>query len=341
MGLKLELDFDEFLKPKKQNIQTEPGDASDAVPKALAAIFGGGRAAGAAGQRAAKAIETENISAYIDLYFDSLPLEERPNEKTLEQYRASIQTFIKTVGDKPLHQLDRKDANRFEDVIKKMPANSTKLANTRSLSVDEVVALCLPPMSTTNAKNIARRTNNFLRFAYRRIGMADAPFQLLDDVKVAKRLKGEKRRQVFTDDELRQIFNPETLAVGHQAKPYMFWIPLIAAHSGMRINEIEQLLLSDTTLIKGIHCFTVTDELDPDDEEDQEELTRRKSVKTEAGKALCRSTPNSLSWAYCLMPICCGRLDTAACFPTWQQITATVLVNQLQSNSAAISTDSN
>lgn len=56
-----------------------------------------------------------------------------------------------------------------------MPANSTKLADTRDLSIDEVVALGRPPMSLTNAKNIARRTNKFLRWAFRQED-TDAPF---------------------------------------------------------------------------------------------------------------------------------------------------------------------
>jgi integrase len=283
MGLKLEFHFDELCPSKKfVKLQTEPEDTPEIVAAALAGLQGISPA-GAAPQAKAQAPESEKISAYIDPYFDNLPLEQRPKGKTLEQYRASIQTFIKIVGDKPLLQLGRKDANRFEDIIKKMPANSTKLANTRELSVDELVALGLPPMSLTNAKNIARRTNKFLRFAFRREGV-DAPFQLLDEVKVAKRAKGENRRQVFTDDDLRLIFNPETLATGQQAKPYMYWVPLIALHSGMRINEIAQLLLSDLTVIDGIECFNVTDEPDPNDEDDKQELARRKSVKTEAGK---------------------------------------------------------
>lgn len=283
VGLTMELHLDDLFPSKKVvKLQTEPGDTPEIVAAALAGLQGLSTA-GAAGQAKFQATDSPNISAYIDLYFDDIPLEQRPKGKTLEQYRASIQTFIKIVGDKPLLQLDRKDANRFEYVIKKMPANSTKLSNTRDLSIDEVVALGLTPMSLTNAKNIARRTNKFLRWAFRQEG-TDAPFQLLDEVKVAKRAKGEKRRQVFTDDDLRLIFNPDTLAAGQQAKPYMYWVPLIALHSGMRINEIAQLWLSDLTVIDGIDCFNVTDEPDPNDEDDKQELARRKSVKTEAGK---------------------------------------------------------
>lgn len=54
----------------------------------------------------------------------------------------------------------------------------------------------------------------------------------------------------------------------------------------MRVNEIAQLLLSDLTVIDGIDCFNVTDEPDANDEDDKQEIARRKSVKTEAGKRI-------------------------------------------------------
>lgn len=64
----------------------------------------------------------------------------------------------------------------------------------------------------------------------------------------------------------------------------MFWLPLIGAHSGMRINEIAQLLLSDLVMLDGVHCFNVTDSPDPDEE--PEEAARAKTIKTEAGKRI-------------------------------------------------------
>jgi integrase len=71
----------------------------------------------------------------------------------------------------------------------------------------------------------------------------------------------------------------------------MFWAPLIALHTGMRINEIAQLSLSDLAVIDGINCFNVTDEPDPNDEDDQQELARRKTLKTEAAKRIVRMHP--------------------------------------------------
>lgn len=225
---------------------------------------------------------TKPISKYIASYVESEAAEQKQEPRTLEAYQAAINTFIKIVGDKPLHCLGFEDRNRFEDVIKKLPANSTKLAASRDLGVDEMLELGLKPISLNSAKNIARRTNAFLLWACRRENIA-LPFELLDKVKIKKNAKGKQRRRAFKDDELRIVFNPATLAASNQGAPYMHWLPLISAHSGMRINEIAQLGISDIVTLNGIQCFNVTDEPDPVEER---ELIREKSVKTEAGKRL-------------------------------------------------------
>jgi integrase len=225
----------------------------------------------------------ENVSAYVEPYMRDLRAEDKQSEKTLESYLAAVKTFIKIVGDKPLLNLSHQDCNRFEDVIKRLPANSTKLEVSRNLSIDSILELNLRPMSIVNAKNIARRTNAFLHWSFRREGK-NVPFILLERTIVEKGKGKRKKRRAFNDDELRIVFDPETLGTSSQASPYMFWIPLIGVHTGMRINEIAQLELSDLIELDGIACFNVTDE--PDPEEEQEIIATTKKVKTEAGKRL-------------------------------------------------------
>jgi integrase len=145
-----------------------------------------------------------------------------------------------------------------------------------------MLELGLKPISILNAKNIARRTNVFLKWAFRR-EFSKPPFELLDDVKLTKKKKGAKKRRAFTDEELRIVFNPVTLGKSTQPSPYMFWLPLIGVHTGMRINEISQLNLADLVIRDGIPCFNVTDEPDPEEEAELLE-TAAKSVKTEAAK---------------------------------------------------------
>jgi integrase len=61
----------------------------------------------------------------------------------------------------------------------------------------------------------------------------------------------------------------------------MYWLPLIGLHTGMRINEIAQLVLADVGWHDGIACFHVTD-----DDADEAQGRRAKRVKTDAGRRM-------------------------------------------------------
>jgi integrase len=123
-----------------------------------------------------------------------------------------------------------------------------------------------------------------LTWAFRREG-GKPPFQLMGNVRITARSKTVQRR-AFTDDELRILFSLTTYAQGRQQSPYTYWLPLIGLHTGMRINEIAQLALSDITIEDGIVCLHVTDDADDDDDDDGVRRRRAKRVKTEAGRRI-------------------------------------------------------
>jgi len=105
----------------------------------------------------------------------------------------------------------------------------------------------------------------------------------MSNVRITARSKTVQRRP-FTDNELSTLFNPETYAQGRQQSPYIYWVPLIGLHSGMRLNEIAQLALADIGLHDGIACFHVTDVGGDDDEAAHQR--RGKRVKTDAGRRI-------------------------------------------------------
>jgi integrase len=61
----------------------------------------------------------------------------------------------------------------------------------------------------------------------------------------------------FSKSDLQHIFKPRTYK-----QTWQKWVPLIALYSGMRPNEICQLLTSDIKKIEGIWCFDVQDSHD-------------------------------------------------------------------------------
>ena len=90
--------------------------------------------------------------------------------------------------------------------------------------------------------------------------------RLPDDV--AKRNK----RFPFTPTQLQTIFDAPLyrgcvdgerayfLPGAERPRNARFWIPLIALHTGMRLNEICQLDVTDVRALDGIQCFVVSEE---------------------------------------------------------------------------------
>lgn len=87
-------------------------------------------------------------------------------------------------------------------------------------------------------------------------------------------VKKRDKRRPFSIEQLRRIFNSPLYTgcvddvygyakVG-DARPRRarFWIPLIALFSGMRMNEICQLKVSDIRTLDGVQCFVVIEDGD-------------------------------------------------------------------------------
>jgi integrase len=280
VGWITEISLDEFRRPKSVKFTSEPGDPPGEMASAIRAVLETTPASAVEVRQAQVTVDVSKLlSSYVEPYLAHVQTANRPTGKTLDSYRAAITLFIDIVGDKPLNTLAVHDQNKFEDTIGKVPANRTKIAQARALSLDEMIALDVPKLSLQSAKNIAQRTNNFLTWAFRREG-GKLPFELMGNVRITVRSKTVQRR-AFTDDELHTLFSPATYAQGRQQSPYTYWLPLIGLHSGMRINEIAQLALADIGSRDGITCFHVTD--DGDDETDGR---RAKRVKTDAGRRI-------------------------------------------------------
>jgi hypothetical protein len=268
IGLITELSIDEYRNPRLKLIP-EPGDTPEDRIQAqveflrAVAIADTGGKSGAAKPAPNQALHAHSyacadveasttpvLSSYLEQYLAKGFVTAKPTRKTLDSYRAAIGLFIDIVGDKPLCALCVVDQNRFEDTIGKVPANRIKIASTRALSLDEMINFDLPKLSPQSTKNIAQRTNNFLIWAFRREG-SKPPFELMGNVRITARSKTVQRR-AFTEHELTTLFSTATYAQGRQQSPYMYWLPLIGLHTGMRINEIAQLELADIASQDGI-----------------------------------------------------------------------------------------
>ena len=84
----------------------------------------------------------------------------------------------------------------------------------------------------------------------------DNPFECLT-------LKNDKRpheqRSAYNDDQLGVIFSHKIFTDRKYRHPYMFWVPLLALFTGMRLEEICQLHVEDIRMEDEIWVIDVND----------------------------------------------------------------------------------
>ena len=215
----------------------------------------------------------------------------RWSASTRQSYDTCRKLAISVIGpDVPMGVLGRTHCRDFLDVLRHLPRNANKRfpkltareASQRGRERGDVDAI-----SAANVNVNLANLSSFLNWAVNEELLARNPMRglrLHDDV--AKKDK----RNPFSADQLRKIFDAP-LYTGcldgerGYAKPGFarprnarFWVPLIALHSGMRLNEICQLDVADIRLIDGVWCFVVCENsLDGSDD---------KALKTAASERL-------------------------------------------------------
>lgn len=176
--------------------------------------------------------------------------------RTVGDYEATLDLFIKRVGNLPIRTVTRKTINDF------------KVAMTGSMS-----------LRTLDKKILV--IHGLFRYATSSgdfNGDNPASRQVVLRKSDKRKLKNYKS---FTSDHLKLIFSPLTYQE-HNPKPHQYWTPLIALYSGARIEEICQLLISDIRDVEGIQCFDIKDDDD-------------QSIKTGASKRLIPVHPTLIA----------------------------------------------
>lgn len=88
---------------------------------------------------------------------------------------------------------------------------------------------------------------------------------------INKNNKTVKNRESFSNDDLKAIFNPETLPT--KAHPDQFWLPLLGLFTGARVSELAQIHRIDIGEKNNFYTISINDE-------------EEKRVKSDAGKRI-------------------------------------------------------
>ena len=224
----------------------------------------------------------------------------RWSASTRQAYETTRRFVVGVLGEHfPVGALARSHCRDYLEVLRHMPRNAAKRFPKLSLRAASKLAReqgDIELVSAANANTHLANFSSFLNWAVNEELLARNPMRglrLPDEV--AKRDK----RHAFSAKQLEAIFNAPLYrgcldGERGNAKPGLerprnarFWVPLIALHTGMRLNEICQLDTSDIREVDGFHCIIVSEQsLNGSDD---------KAIKTVASERLVPLHPTLVS----------------------------------------------
>ncbi|WP_248484402.1 site-specific integrase [Pseudomonas sp. CYM-20-01] len=199
-------------------------------------------------------------------YTESIGLASKPAHvirRHTVDYKRAVDRFIALVAD---HNIAEIGPKHIQDFAEKLTKSFVKHSNT--------------PLATSSIRLIIARLSSVFSYAVDTGLMAHNP---VSTSRINKRLGSSKPKRMLDDDkgyewnELIKIFSqPEFKALRHTTgRPgnALFWLPIIAAYTGARREEISQLYVCDLRQDTKGQWFMRIDDDKPD-----------KSVKTEGSR---------------------------------------------------------
>jgi integrase len=186
---------------------------------------------GASGDGARKRTQrlSEAVNAFIE---DRKPLWQ---PKTELMHGWSLRLLVRIVGDKLLRAISRKDCRVYRDTLAQLPPNMSK--RFEGMSIAEVIARKPAPMNAKTVNGHTAVVVALFNWCCREGLVSDNPARGLA-LPLSRRADTE--REAFSDADVLTIFHG--LSTEKDAR---YWIPRIAAYSGMRLEEIAQLHTRD------------------------------------------------------------------------------------------------
>ncbi|HDL7023786.1 TPA: DUF6538 domain-containing protein [Yersinia enterocolitica] len=179
--------------------------------------------------------------------------------------RSRIEHFTEIMGDLSLGELDRDVVKDYANKMQNMPGNlylmrrKYKIYDTHKL-IEKALVDGQPVMSRDAIGRHIESLGSMLKWAKSERYLFDNP---AENVLAQRRVmvREQDRRDLFTEDELVQIFSADWFKKGagtpnqygrHTSfRPFHYWLPLLALYLGGRINELCQLYLADIRVDKN------------------------------------------------------------------------------------------
>jgi integrase len=214
-------------------------------------------------------VQEPTIAAVADLYCEHH--EKNWVEKTAKDQRRVLNLIIAIMGgDKPIRDLGIENVKRVRDALAQLPPNYMKAKANKEKSVVEAIEQNKDgaALSKKTQQKYLEMFRQMLKWAVNEGYLDKVPGQ---GVKIAGVAKGNaaEDRDPYSAEQLQAILASPLYRGHHEKRRHepgkfitrdgYFWAFLIALYSGMRMNEILQLTVSDIKQEGEIWYFNVTE----------------------------------------------------------------------------------
>lgn len=197
---------------------------------------------------------TKELNGYLPSELFPKFLEEKDITcKTVMAYQSSFSIWLDVVGDRILDGYDKKDALKYKEALLVRPKNKRG-----------------DPISKKKVQDHMNVIHAFFKWAIdvSFYSGAESPFKGLR-IRLLKSTQNE--RYPFTKEQINKLFS-SPVYTGCQSeyrrsllgdlvmRDSLYWVPLIAYYTGMRMNEICQLKQRDIKQEDSIYYIDVTDD---------------------------------------------------------------------------------
>lgn len=252
------------------------------------------------------------LSVVINYFLENYPDKTRPMYR---KHRSVLPVFLDCLGNRPVDQLKQMDIEDFAKVISRLPPRAAPLARQMKLSIKALSELEHP-------KTIAPKTfedtfmasvRPFIAASRRIFGDSGFPSNLTTEGVVYRgtvKTGGNKQRPM-TVQELQRLADALGPFTGDAAAVHKLWLPMVALHTGARINEICQINPQvDIGTDDDVPYFHITDETEGDER-------IRKSVKNEASRRRVPIHPDLISAGFMEYVETTKATGAKLLFPQW------------------------
>ena len=213
---------------------------------------------------------------------DTFIPERRLAEDSRRHMERYVRLFAKIAGDKPLNTFERKDIVRWVGTLEKVRTGYGKGGKDQAKPIAVILreSAGKPTLSeVTIGKHVAHVKQLFeLAVRHHRFATRDDVHAMFSDIRLGEAVPKARVRNMWPLDKLRALFASPIWAgtrsaasdVGKRHQPgewvhldANWWLPVLAIHTGARLEELAQLQHVDLkTDSDGIKFLDITDEGD-------------------------------------------------------------------------------